>query len=192
MPELATEEPVRVAYSHARRLGLTRDDAYECALDFRLHLLRCENPQIDNEAWLHRCAKNFACNSIRSKIRRMQRERDYEANSLSRQIPLSVTALREAGPRTITLRKSLLIQLSEALKSFTHEQQALFEEFHVRQRTFAEISELTGRNAHSLAQSLYNIHKRLARTLLAQGWTAEEARQLYCFSQLPATVRPRS
>ena len=191
MPELATEESVRIAYSHARRLGLTRDDAYECALDFRLHLLRCENPQIDNKSWIHRCAKNFACNSIRSKIRRLQRERDYEANSFSQQIPLTATAIREAGPRTITLRKSLLVQLSEALKSFTEDQQSLFEAFHVRQCTLAEISELTGRNAHSLAQSLYMIHKRLARTLLSQGWTAEEARQLYTFSQLPATVRPR-
>ena len=104
MPISAAPDPVRLAYAYARRLGLSREDAQDCASDFRLHLMRVTNsyPQgaspSGSAAWLHRCAHNYAANYLRSLLRRQQRERAYCEQS-GTCVPRSGEPIsRNAGP----------------------------------------------------------------------------------------------
>jgi len=49
-----------------------------------------------------------------------------------------------------------------------------------------------GRSVHALQQSLYNMHRRLARLLMEQGWTAGEVRQLFIPKPAPPINRSQT
>src|SRR5579871_2420076 len=151
------DEIVRIAYRHARQLGLSREDAQDCAMDFRLHLQNSANPHPENPAWLHRCAHNFACNYLRTQIRRSRRERNWAERSTGATLPSSGTS-QPPGPRTLTLRKVLWEQLARLLHQCTPAQQELFMRYHVRRQSILELSRRTGRTPHALRQSLSQLH----------------------------------
>ena len=191
MPLSASPGPLRLAYMYACRLGLSHEDAQDCASDFRLHLLRNSPACLDSAAWLHRCAHNFASNYRRSQQRRQLRERRY-----SEQAGVNTAAAAEpryagAGPKTLTLRNALWEQVLTTLRQFTPEQRDLFLRYHLRQQNLAQLAERTGRTPAAVTQAIYHIHRRLARLLLAQGWTVTEARQFVCSTPPPAVPHSR-
>ena len=192
VPAFPDQELLRIAYNHARRLGLEREEAQECALDFRLHLLRAENPRLDSPAWLHRCARNYALNYLRTQTRRQQREHRFAEQNHVMPSLLAEPVAFGPGPKTLTLRKALWEQVFATLKQFTPDQQELFVCYHVRQQTLAELSTATGRTVHALQQSLANLHRRLAQLLLQEGWSAGDARQLFGVSLPPSAPVPRA
>jgi len=183
------QEVIAIAYRYARQLGLSREDAEDCAMDFRLHLLRSPGPQVDSEGWIRRCAYNYACNYLRSQMRRLERERDLAQKPQSIVGRSASSAFAIPGPRTLTLRKALWEQIFATLKEFTPEQRDLFLRYHVRQQSWQELTQRTGRSAHALQQALYHIHQRLARLLLARGWSARDAAQLFVATPQPCPRR---
>lgn len=183
------QDPVEMAYRYARRLGMPREDAQDCAMDYRLHLLCHPNLPTGSEAWIRSCAHNYACNYLRAQIRRRQRERDGAASAPCHTGLKATFGLRLPGPRTLALRRALWEQLFSTLRQFTPEQRDLFIRYHVREQSWQELTQRTGRSAHALQQSLYHIHKRLACLLVAQGWSAQDAVQL--FAVMPQPCFPR-
>jgi RNA polymerase sigma factor (sigma-70 family) len=182
--EMSSDEIVRIAYRHARQFKLAHEDAQDCAMDFRLHLQTIPNPQTENLGWLHRCAHNYACNYLRTQIRRSQRERTWAENYAGMEQPLTgaaqpVITVQPPGPRTLTLRKLLLEQLDHLLHQCTPAQQELFVHYHVGQQSIAELSHHTGRSPHALRQSLSQLNRRLAQQLQQHGWNRTEAMRIF-------------
>lgn len=188
-PSSLAHDPVRIAYAYARQMGMSREDGYDCALDFRLHLLHDSRMQSANAAYLHRCARNYVSNCLRATRRRQQRERCYAEHNTAGAV--CIAAFPAPGPRTLILRKALWEQVFAMLKQFTPEQRDLFVRYHVRQQSLSDLAERTGRTLPATSQALYHIHRRLSRLLLAQGWSGEDARQLCASSLLPGFPRPR-
>lgn len=176
---LSDQSLLQLAYSHARRIGLAREDAQDCAQEFRVHLLRTALPSAPSSSWLHRCAHNYACNYLRGLIRRRSTEQRYREHVTGAPQGGSVTMIRIPGPRTLTLRKVFWEQLVATLRQFTPEQRSLFTRHHLRQHSLAAIAAETGRTVHALQQSLYHLHRRLAKLLLEQGWNVADVRQLF-------------
>jgi RNA polymerase sigma factor (sigma-70 family) len=172
------DDIVRIAYRHARQIGLSREDAQDCAMDFRLHLHNSSHSHPDNLAWLHRCAHNYACNYLRTQVRRSSRERNWvESSTGPLQRPTDVP--QPPGPRTLTLRKQLWEQLIRLLHQYTPAQQELFVRYHLRRQSIPELSRRTGRTPHALRQSLSQMHHRLADQLHQQGWSGADAKRMF-------------
>ena len=192
MPLSASPDPLRLVYAYARRLGLSHEDAQDCASDFRLHLLRDVSTRSYNAAWLHRCAHNYVSNYHRSYQRRQQRERRYSEQTGVNTAVVAEPRYAGAGPKTLTLRNALWDQVLTTLRQFTPEQRDLFLRYHLRQQNLAQLAERTGRTPAAITQAIYHIHRRLARLLLAQGWTVADARQFVCSSPPPAIPHSRA
>ena len=184
---LSSHDLLQIAYSHARRVGLPREDAQDCAQEFRVHLLRTPWPGSDASAWLHRCAHNYACNYLRGLMRRQTAEQKYSEHVTGTRPGANIPMVRLPGPRTLTLRKVFWEQLVRTLRQFTPEQRSLFTQYHLRHQNLADIAAQTGRSVHALQQSLYHLHRRLAKLLLEQGWSVADVRQLFG-SSLPLTT----
>jgi RNA polymerase sigma factor (sigma-70 family) len=177
-PAISPNEIVQVAYRHARQLGLSREDAQDCAMDFRLHLEKSANTHPENPAWLHRSAHNFACNYLRSQMRRSRRERDW-VEGASGAVRRPNASPSSPGPRTLTLRKLLWEQLSRLLRQCTPAQQELFVRYHVRRQSIIELAEHTGRTPHALRQSLSQMNRRFAQQLQQHGWSRTETWRIF-------------
>lgn len=182
---------LQVAYNRARRLGLTREDSQDCAQEFRVHFLRTPVPDGASTAWLNRCAHNYACNYLRSMVRRKSTEQKYTDQIVGSKHCRAGAEVYFPGPRTLTLRKVFWDQLLLTLRHFTPEQQSLFLRYHIRQHSMTDISLQTGRTVHALQQSLSHMHRRLSRLLLEQGWNLAEIRQLFGSSSQQSTAAAR-
>ena len=183
------QDLLNIAYAYARHLGLPREESQECALDFRLHMLRAQTVHLET-AWVHRCARNFACNYLRAYIRRHQSERRFSEQVVSRDQRLAGRAARGPGPRTLTLRNSFWEHVFATLQNLTSDQRELFIGYHLRQYSLTDLAQRTGRSLHAVEQSLYNIHRRLANLLQQQGWSAPDTQQLFSPSLPLATSAP--
>jgi DNA-directed RNA polymerase specialized sigma24 family protein len=90
------------------------------------------------------------------------------------------------------MRRDFWTRVRALLRVFTADQQELFLRYHVRQQSLMDLAERDGRSLHALHQSLHNVHRRLARLLIEQGWDAAEVRQLFGAPTPQPVSRPRT
>jgi RNA polymerase sigma factor (sigma-70 family) len=171
------------------RLGLRREDAEDCAMEFVLRLLRLPPPETYSSAWLHRCAYNHACNYVRTLRRRRQREVCSAAQSESQADQLHAYPASNPGPKTLTLRKELWRQLAKALEQLSPSQRELFVRYHLRHQNISQLAARFQRTPHAIEVSLSHTRQRLATLLRQVGWTEADARTL--FRSGPASAGPR-
>lgn len=171
-----------VAYNQARRKGLGREDAQDCAMEFvqRLVKLTPRPAGLDSPAWVLRCAQNHTTSFVRVLQRRLSHERSTA--------PTPPVAAPGPGPKTLALRRELWQQLFAVLNQLTPLQRELFVRYHIRQQNIAYIAARCGKSPHAVAEGLSHARQRLAVLLRAAGWTEADARAL--FQSAPRSSTP--
>lgn len=178
---ISSKQAFAIAFFQATRLGLLREDAQDCAMDFVARLLGSGNTlPACSTAWLNRCARNHASNYARNVGRRQQKEKSWterygEDGDRLAQAHASATP----GPKTLTMRKEFWRQVAAALTHLTPAQRDLFVRYHLRNESLQNLSLRYHRTPHALEESLSNIRKRLAVLLSSQGWTDKETQALF-------------
>jgi len=178
---------LRLAEACAERQGLRGEAAEECALQFleRL-LLQCtwrtlQPPPAAKaglpEAWLRRCADNFAKNMRRQRSRIHRHEAPWPewAGSEGDSHTWDCPAVDDT-PEESLLRQELARRIRQATKQLTPSQQLLFEHHYVEGASVTRLAEGTGQTPHAVSQSLFNIRKRLRAILERQGLGEDAAR----------------
>lgn len=180
-----------VAQSRARRQGLRGEAAEDCALEFVERMLlrndwaaigpaqalagapsRCEV----SEAWLRRCADNFARNVLRRGRRISRRELPWpERKSDDGESRAWEGPATGETPETRLLREEVGRQVWEAVRRLTPAQQDLFERHFLRGVSVGEMAEALGRSPHAVSQALLTLRIRLRGILVRQGLDEEEA-----------------
>jgi len=173
------QDILQLVYRQARGLGLSREDAQDCAQEFLLRLLSHPSAHRESPSWLHRCIHNFACNYLRGIVRRRATEQRAADSGHVRGARTGLVPSAQPGPRTIVMQKDFTTQIRSLLTQFTADQQDLFVRYHLRNQDLSRLAARQGRSLHALQQSLYSMHKRLARLLIERGWSENDARQLF-------------
>jgi DNA-directed RNA polymerase specialized sigma24 family protein len=171
------------------------DDAEDCALEFVERMLlrqdwRVLGPIKANtgrgalpeepvvEAWLLRCAANFAHNFRRRGWRIAARELPWpeRENSDGARSPWEGPADPNT-PELLLLRTELERQVQASVGRLTSMQQDLFERHVLREESLQEIAQALGRSPHALSQALLTLRRRLRGLLERQGVDEAETQQ---------------
>ena len=162
-----------VGWFHAYRQGLDLDLAEDCAIDFVLKMLPFSvlfehSNKIENAAWTHRCAKNFAKNYRRNAERLYRHE--FVCSLFFQTNTLSETAEDQNpshNPQSVILQHEFWQQLTVAVDLLCPRQKSCFLRHHVRGETIKEIAAAYHCTEHSIEQALLRARQRL-RDLLAR------------------------
>lgn len=184
----SNEQVLAAGYYQAMRLGLPREEAQDCAMDFVVHMLSMpmELSSAKSSAWLHRCAHNYACNFGRSLARRRKRESAWD-DELLQELPTS-----GPGPKTQFIRKEMWNQVIVALQNLTPDQREMFVRHHLRDESVPDLAKRFKRTPHAVEECLSNIRRRLPSLLQHQGWTEDETRMLFGASRRPREQAARA
>lgn len=180
---------LQVAQARARRQGIVGEAAEECALQFLERMLQrswrslrppnaCSSGGEVSEAWLRRCADNFARN-VRRHWTHVHR---WEAPWPEWAGPDGERQAWDcpdggADPEARLLRDELLGRIQAAARRLTPAQQFLFEAYFLDEASIPALAAATGQTPHAVSQSLSNIRRRLRAILERQGLDERVARE---------------
>jgi DNA-directed RNA polymerase specialized sigma24 family protein len=138
------------------------------------------------EAWLARCAANWAKNSHRGWRRRLYRERCFAdcgggAGGDDSTGPAAGEGMGAPPPETLPelllLRAELLGLIREAARRacLTAAQERLIEDYYLRGARSADLALASDRTQNAVRQELWSLRRRLREVLTGQmGWDAAE------------------
>ena len=161
-----------LAYSHARRVSLSPEDAQDCASEFFLkHWASAPWLSSRSSILRHRCASRHALNYRRSVFR-------HRAHTISLEevAPAHLPSL--PFPETGLGRQGLFTLLFDALHRIDPEPRALFLTHYVEQTPISEIALSSSRSEGAIRQSLYRTRRQLQSHLSLLGWTETALREL--------------
>lgn len=187
---------LHVAENQAYRQGLRGEAAEDCALEFLERMLltddwralhppereqtaRPQTPQEpSSEAWLRRCAGNFARNARRRDVRLSRRERVWpEWRDDEGEGPSWEPAAPQESPEARLLRGELARRIETAVRHLTPAQRELFERILVDGEPVGEVAASLGRTPHAVSQSLLTLRQRLRAQLERQGLDERDVRE---------------
>lgn len=189
---------LQVAQARARRQGIVGEAAEECALQFLERMLQRTWQALHppnarpaggdvssaggdvSEAWLRRCADNFARNVRRhwTRVHRWEaRWPDWAGPEGERQDWDCPDGDANSNPEVRLLREELLGRIHAAAQQLTPAQQFLFERYFLDDASIPSLAAATGQTPHAISQSLSNIRKRLRAILERQGLDEQVARE---------------
>jgi DNA-directed RNA polymerase specialized sigma24 family protein len=129
------------------------------------------------EAWLTRCAINWARNACRGDRRRQHRERCFA--DLASAADSGETTASPSGllPEFCLLSAELLGQVREAMRlaGLTPVQARLLEDYYLRGTRIIDLASASARSPNAVRQELWSLRQRLRAALTQQmGWDAAE------------------
>lgn len=188
LPTVVCRRVLHVAQTQARRQGLRGEAAEDCALEFVERMLLADDwralrppgqeqvdrqrtpPEPSSEAWLRRCAGNFARNVHRRDVRLSQRERVWpEWRDDEGEGPDWEPVALQETPEARLLRSELAQRIEAAARRLTPAQRELFERILVDEESVGEVAASLGRTPHAVSQALLTLRQRLRGLLERQG-----------------------
>lgn len=173
----ASADLLGVARCHARHLGLTVEDAEDCAAAFVEREWHHERVNDPCSAWQHTCAENFARDFRRALLRRGQHELCWGECARPGEPPAMLDLPDSVpGPENCLLRREFWREVRAVLKRVEPVPRKLFLRRTVRQWSISELAAWSGLTQHVVEQKLYRARKRLREILLRKGLTEAELR----------------
>ncbi len=150
----------QIAYVQACRVGLSSEDAEDCASELFIKLWNSTDPR--SSAWWTTCARNHALNYSRAKFRR------HEA-ILNNDILLLPSV---SSPLYDNLCRQELRQIIDATFPSTQQNSRnLLFSYYLYESTLAEIAEVSTASEATLRKNVARTRMRIRTVLLAQGWS---------------------
>lgn len=188
-PEEEREEFCRqvleIGLAQARRAGLAGEAAQDCALGFVAHILLHQeglppgSPPV-TEAWLHRCAFNWAHNELRH-TRRLRFHEALWADPTAAATPGAVSD----SPETLLIRAELHARIAAVVARLLPGQRTLFVRHYHQGQAAAEIAAALGRTPNAVRQALWALRHRLRVLFEEAGLDEEESAQYLCAAPTP-------
>lgn len=138
-----------------------RDDAKDATLNIFGKLLDdLKKHRISTfKSWLYVYSKNFCLMELRKRQTKLKKELDLEENTILRMDFSDITHLDE--------KERQLQHLENALLQLNDEQRQCVELFYLRDRSYKEVSEITGFDMHAVKSHIQN-GKRNLKLLMEQ------------------------
>jgi RNA polymerase sigma factor (sigma-70 family) len=164
------------ALVQAHQVGLTEDNAEECAQSFVVKwLLKAFDPPPWTwstgrcHAFVRRAARNHAIN-----FQRDSRHSDREVWSSKLDLVGAIVTDHDAQPSVCLMKRQFWEQIRSGLDELEDPQRALFLRFHVDRTPVDELASASGRTSHAIRQSLRITRRRLRKLLCEHGHTESE------------------
>lgn len=161
----------------ARRLGLSPEDADDCAVAFVERELRREAGGGALSSRQPVCAENFVRDFRRVLVRRWLHERSWQENARLGEPPAAPDLPDTApGPESCLLRGEFWRAMRVVLKHLDPVQRKMFLRHRLRGQSIQELVAWSGLTPHVVEQRLYRARERLREILLRRGLTEAELR----------------
>lgn len=159
------------ARGQAACAGLVDGDAQDCAINFAVRVLRKRGCAPEPDAWLRRCALNYAKNFRRALARRQSHERCWpEAVGCDGSHPIrdcpDIAPMLEAG----LLRGEFWQRVEAAIARLEPAARELFIRHHLQGESIQSLATSTGRAAPAIKQALLRARRRLRAALERDGF----------------------
>lgn len=174
-----------VARQQAACAGLADRDAQDCALMFAVRVLRKRGCAPQPEAWLCRCALNYAKNFRRTITRRQSHEQGWPG-AVDREGSHPLWDCADSAPllESGLLRIEFWQQVEAAIAQLEPAPRELFIRHHLCGESIHSLATSTGRTVPAIKQALLRARRRL-RAVLERDGMGEEAARDYLALLLP-------
>ncbi len=161
-----------IARRSGRSVGLGADAVEDCAMEFLVHLLEDDGRRLKQAPshpalfpWLRRCARNFACNVLRSQVAVARRQEPMVPETLDRGI--GETVLRAVDRDS--LRVEFWSLMFSSIRGLSRTHQEILIRFYVSGQSVEELALEMDRTPHAVEQALFRARKRLREELVRHG-----------------------
>lgn len=161
-----------IARRSARSVGMASDAVEDCAMEFLVHLLEDDGRRLKQAPphpalfpWLRRCARNFACNALRSQAAVARRQEPMVPETLDRGAGDTV---RSALDRE-SLRVEFWSLMFTSIRGLSRTHQEILIRFYVSGLSVGELALEMDRTPHAVEQTLFRARKRLREELVRRG-----------------------
>jgi RNA polymerase sigma factor (sigma-70 family) len=175
---------LRLGLAHARRRGLTREDAEDCAMEFVARMLREKGRPLPADrtgycfaAWLNRCARNFAEDFCRRKERLVQHETAWPESQRSDETSVTWECTGDApSPEHGALQGEFWSRVMAAIERLPPVMRELLVRHHLHGECIRELATAFSRKPCAIEQTLFRARRRLRVLLEGMGLTEPELR----------------
>jgi RNA polymerase sigma factor (sigma-70 family) len=183
---------LRLAESVARRRGLTREDAEDCAAEFAERMLGKRECMLGLgteghcfPAWLHRCAQNHVADFCRAKERLGQHELPWPATVHDDGPPVAWDCADSAAtPEARLLREEFWQRMTKTLDRLPPIMSELLVRHHLHGECVRDLAVSCGRTPAAVELILFRARRRMRALLERMGLTPTEL-SAYIIASLP-------
>lgn len=183
-----SQEMLHVAHSCASQIGLSADDAEDCAISFVERMLIdseekvLRSPDKRSEVgtfslqWVRHCALNHARNFRRHNSIIQSHESHWPDSETCQSSPELLRILRNVSPEAFLLRNEYWRSIASVMAHLEPMPRELLLLHHLSGYTIAELSAYSGRTPHAVEQTLSRTRRHIRALLGRQGTTEAELR----------------
>lgn len=184
-----------VARLQAAHCGLTHDDVQDCAVQFTARVVQKNSRALRSDAWLHRCARNYARDFCRARLCWQNHEAAWPEAARAGSLCL-LWDCPDGAPSVEAglLRKEFCERVTAAVARLEPAPREMLVRHHLHGECIQEIATASGRTPAAVKQALFRARNQLRALLQRQGFDETELCEYLAaiqpFSHPPQTLRP--